>query len=185
MLHFETYIAQPTVDFCVPDLDGIASMDRAEDTIRAIVQMNALVLGVYTHFPEGLAQFRKLSEADETTLEGDMLAIGAGVKASINKNTYTGYNLTNICTQLTDVVFFLYSRDEHYYYLRLNYFHRIEQLQKLTEELKNELEDTQVELNQARESSNGKDLLQADQESRWQVQINRLEDEQEECNSKM
>ena len=94
MLHFETNLVQPTVNFCVPDLNRIANQDEDIHAMEAIVQMNALVLGVYTHFPEGLSDFRRLSEADESTLESDMFKVGGGKQPSVSKRFYsTEYTL--------------------------------------------------------------------------------------------
>jgi hypothetical protein len=65
MAHFEIKVTAPTVEFKVPLLNLIGDKDTGAKTEKAIVQMNALVLGAYIHFPEGLAQFRKLTEEDE------------------------------------------------------------------------------------------------------------------------
>ncbi|KAJ7866290.1 hypothetical protein B0H13DRAFT_1898183 [Mycena leptocephala] len=73
ILYFETNVAQPTVEFSVLDLYSITKKDNDHDAWQAIVCMNALVLKVYTHIPEGLKIFRQLSEAEETTLEKDIL----------------------------------------------------------------------------------------------------------------
>lgn len=88
MLHFEANLSQPTVQFCVPDLDAIADQDENPSTEEAIIQMNALVLGVAAHFPDGLKLFRRLSEDDESILEKDILRVGAGEHASVKKTVY-------------------------------------------------------------------------------------------------
>ena len=77
------------MEFSVPDLYTIAKKDNDHDARQTIVCMNALVLRVYTHIPEGLKIFRQSSEAEETTLEKDILGVGAGAAISTKKNTYT------------------------------------------------------------------------------------------------
>jgi hypothetical protein len=57
MAHFEIKLAAPTVEFKVPLLNLIANKDTGAEPKKAIVRMNALVLGAYIYFPEGLAQF--------------------------------------------------------------------------------------------------------------------------------
>ena len=89
MLYFETHLAKPTVDFCVPDLNAIAQKDTDAATMQALIYMNALVLRVYTHSTEGLMQFRKLSEAEESILEQDIISVGANAPVSVKKNYYT------------------------------------------------------------------------------------------------
>ncbi|KAJ7243690.1 hypothetical protein C8J57DRAFT_1243288 [Mycena rebaudengoi] len=51
--------------------------------------MNVFVLGAYIHFPEGLAQFRKLTEEDDNQLSADMEDVGAHHPVSVWENTYT------------------------------------------------------------------------------------------------
>jgi hypothetical protein len=88
MLHFETHIATPTVNFKVPLLEFIADNDMGPHGQQAIVQMNALVLGVFVHL-NGLTTFRKLSEADEDQLSSDMVDVGAHQSVSINPTPHT------------------------------------------------------------------------------------------------
>ncbi|KAJ7223782.1 hypothetical protein C8J57DRAFT_1253347 [Mycena rebaudengoi] len=64
------------VNFKVPLLEFIADNDVGPHGQQAIVQMNALVLGVYVHL-NGLTTFRKLSEEDEDQLITDTEDVGA------------------------------------------------------------------------------------------------------------
>ncbi|KAJ7829827.1 hypothetical protein B0H13DRAFT_1916241 [Mycena leptocephala] len=152
MLYSETNVAQPTVEFSVPDLYSIAKKDNDHDAWQAIVCMNALVL--------------RLSEAEETTLEKDILGVGAGAAILTKKNTYTEY-------------------DEHYYYLRKYYYTHIKKLQQNTETLKNELETTQAELDDTKELLSQKEFCLDTLESQWQVQLSQLQDEIEESGLKI
>ncbi|KAJ7218320.1 hypothetical protein C8J57DRAFT_1254809 [Mycena rebaudengoi] len=132
MAHFEIKLAAPTVEFKVPLLNLIADKDTGAETEKAIVQMNALVLGAYVHFPEGLAQFRKLTEEDENRLSADMEDVGAHHPVSVRENTYTQH--------------------EQYYYLRLHYYEQSKTLKEDINSNQDMLQDTQQELH----------LLQAD-----------------------
>lgn len=88
MFHFETCIATPTVNFKVPLLEFIADNDVGPHGQQAIVQMNALVLGVYVHL-NGLTTFRKLSEEDEDQLITDTEDVGAHQSLSVKTITHT------------------------------------------------------------------------------------------------
>ncbi|KAJ7280456.1 hypothetical protein C8J57DRAFT_1220924 [Mycena rebaudengoi] len=90
MAHFEIKLAAPTVEFKVPLLNLIADKDTGAEPEKAIVQMNALVLGAYIYF-QGLAQFQKLTEEDENRLSADMEDVGAHHPVSVQEDTYTYY----------------------------------------------------------------------------------------------
>jgi hypothetical protein len=57
MAHFEIKLAAPTVEFKVPLLNLIADKDTGAETEKAIVQMNALVLGHMFIFQKGWHNF--------------------------------------------------------------------------------------------------------------------------------
>ncbi|KAJ7206425.1 hypothetical protein C8J57DRAFT_1258478 [Mycena rebaudengoi] len=115
MAHFEIKLAAPTAEFKIPLLNFIADKDTRAETEKATVQMNALVLGAYIHFPEGLAQFWKLTE---NQLSADMEDVGAHHLVSVQENTYTQYPFTK------HSLFNLWYRHEQYYYLRFHYYER-------------------------------------------------------------
>ncbi|KAF8139108.1 hypothetical protein K438DRAFT_2119108 [Mycena galopus ATCC 62051] len=183
MFHYENNLVKPTVEFCVPDLVAIAQKDTDNNGIQAIVWMNALILGVYTHSPDGLTQFRRLTEADESTLESDMIYVGAGAPASLNKNDYTEYVLFHVQAHI--LVIQHQFREEHYYYLRSQYYGYITQLQHDAEDAKVSLEMVQGELENIRESFTNNQLKTELQERKLQAQIVQITEEQEECNTKI
>ncbi|KAJ7247223.1 hypothetical protein C8J57DRAFT_1240938 [Mycena rebaudengoi] len=88
MYHFETHIADSTVNFKVPLLGLIAERNMEATGQQAIVYMNALVLGAFVHL-QGVTTFRKLSEEDENRLSDDMMAVGSHQRASLNITTHT------------------------------------------------------------------------------------------------
>jgi hypothetical protein len=87
MGHFESTNPGSTVDFDVPDLNAISEMDMEDLSAKeAIVQMNALVLGVHVHSQKGLQEFRRITADEEDRLEADMLRVGANKPASVNRD---------------------------------------------------------------------------------------------------
>ncbi|KAJ7231188.1 hypothetical protein C8J57DRAFT_1251278 [Mycena rebaudengoi] len=124
MAHFEIKLAAPTVEFKVPLLNLIANKDTGAEPEKAIVQMNALVLGAYIYFPEGLAQFQKLTEEDENRLSADMEDVGAHHPVSVQEDTM----------------------HEQYYYLHFHYYLQSETLKEDINSSQDMLQDTQQEL---------------------------------------
>ncbi|KAJ7185942.1 hypothetical protein C8R46DRAFT_1025867 [Mycena filopes] len=160
MHHFETSLAKPTVKFCVPDLELIANQDIDLPGLQAIVEMNALVLGVYTHFPNGLAQFRKLTEEDEGVLEADMLQAGAGTPVSVSRPSYVDEN-------------------EQYYYLRRHYFLHVTRLEASLVDSKQQLEGTQETLTDTKELLIQAEFALHQAQGEWQKQTVQYEEEHE------
>ncbi|KAJ7657522.1 hypothetical protein B0H17DRAFT_1145895 [Mycena rosella] len=159
MVHFETTYASSVVQIGVPNLAKIANRDEDIMAKAAIVQMNALVLGVYVQFHDGLAQFRRLSEDDEEQLEADMLAIGAGKLASVNR----GKDVLPI--------------DDQYYYLRWHYYEHITGLQDDINKLKTGLEESQEELGRIQAESYAHESQLQSTETKWQYRWDQVTEE--------
>ncbi|KAJ7612421.1 hypothetical protein B0H17DRAFT_1153364 [Mycena rosella] len=150
MVHFETTYASSVVQIGVPNLAKIANRDEDIMAKAAIVQMNALVLGVY---------FRRLSEDDEKQLEADMLAIGAGKPASVNR----GKDVLPI--------------DDQYYYLRWHYYEHITGLQDDINKLKTGLEESQEELGRIQAESYAHESQLQSTETKWQYRWDQVIEE--------
>ncbi|KAJ7254163.1 hypothetical protein C8J57DRAFT_1236892 [Mycena rebaudengoi] len=113
------------VNFKVPLLEFIADNDVGPHGQQAIVQMNALVLGVYVHL-NGLTTFRKLSEEDEDQLSTDMEDVGAHQSVSVKTITHT--------------------EEEHHYYRRLNFYQHTETLQQELVKAQDKFQEAQTDL---------------------------------------
>ncbi|KAJ7236994.1 hypothetical protein C8J57DRAFT_1247494 [Mycena rebaudengoi] len=92
---------------------------------QAIVQRNALVLGVYVHL-NGLTTFRKLSEEDEDQLSTDMEDVGAHQSVLVKTITHT--------------------EEEHHYYRRLHFYQHTETLQQELVKAQDKFQEAQTDL---------------------------------------